>query len=990
LGFLFLLSSFLYAQYVIEDFNLGTIDLLSYPGEDMQPDAWSLDSSNTYGDSQYSLKLFGNTWKILEIDPLPLTTDSVWQVASFIQSVGRYQGFGLMDNENVLFYSFAGTTMLDIEEWLSVYQGYFPNNTWNLYQLPVGNDWMAWFEYEPTITSIVFVNDNDNLPQPGVLFFDMILDITEILPSQPQVQITYNSNRIYHTSSHQRQFDVQFYSIVDDPDYDEHQYYWDFGDGGTSNEQNPAHTYLIVADYPFTVFLAVINPAGNWGFASTQVDIPDGDSNLPLRINFVGDVMLARSYEQAGGIIPTQGVQAIFEPTLHLLGNAADITAINLESPLTTATTTHPTKTICFKGHPNNVAGLVYAGVDLACLANNHILDYMLPGLQQTQQVLETAGIKHLGAGANSYEAYLPAFFTKKGINVAFLSSSDRTGHYNNFQPYLQAGYNRPGFAYMTPYYVQQQINSVRDISDLVIMYLHSGSEYSLGPVSDYDYFRYGELYVGEEFLGRLDIPKMWDREIRHYMIDSGADLVVSHHPHIIQGLEVYNGKLIAHSLGNYIFDLDYPETMPTMILNAEADETGFVGYSVTPVYIDDYIPQPATGQLGLHILDYLARRSKELDTYLDIDRDEIRAYVIMDTLSMNFSDFHYEGVLSFQEQNNIWYSRPLRFTRNAYPANLMYIQPSGNYQYRLGRELIWFGNFEDEGCTLWNTSNSNVSYDNITAYQGERSLRHNRAPGTGSLSNNLKLRIKKYENTGYTLNGYIKTESIGSANIQIRYYTTRTISYALGSEDLVVSLSGTNDWTYFHKELSVPGNAGYFDIYLMSNGQDLGAGSVWFDNVGLIEWTPWQQYDNNQPMVNPNDFYYVQFQTPSQTDLATLTYTERTYSSGQIRSLAADSSSNRTIQPAKLHSNYPNPFNAITHFSFSVNTPGEAELIVYNIKGQRVRNLYKAHVDSDSQITLIWDGKNDFRKDVASGIYFYQLLIDNKPISIKKCLLLK
>ncbi|NQT65263.1 MAG: CapA family protein, partial [FCB group bacterium] len=64
----------------------------------------------------------------------------------------------------------------------------------------------------------------------------------------------------------------------------------------------------------------------------------------------------------------------------------------------------------------------------------------------------------------------------------------------------------------------------------------------------------------------RIDIPHMWDIEIRHHMIDSGADLVICHHPHVIQGIEVYNGKVIAHSLGNFVFDLSYLETFPTMI----------------------------------------------------------------------------------------------------------------------------------------------------------------------------------------------------------------------------------------------------------------------------------------------------------------------------------------------------------------------------------------------------------------------------------------
>lgn len=94
----------------------------------------------------------------------------------------------------------------------------------------------------------------------------------------------------------------------------------------------------------------------------------------------------------------------------------------------------------------------------------------------------------------------------------------------------------------------------------------------------------------------------MWDIAIRHFAIDSGADLVIVHHPHIIQGIEVYQGKVIAHSLGNFAFDLTYPETMPSMIFYADASRDGFSNFLIKPVFIDNFIPKPATGQLGKYI----------------------------------------------------------------------------------------------------------------------------------------------------------------------------------------------------------------------------------------------------------------------------------------------------------------------------------------------------------------------------------------------------
>ncbi len=98
-----------------------------------------------------------------------------------------------------------------------------------------------------------------------------------------------------------------------------------------------------------------------------------------------------------------------------------------------------------FRGSPENVDALTYAGIDVVTIANNHIIDYGLQGLQQTQSVLSEEEITFFGAGANSYEALLPAFYLKSGVNFAFLGSSDRTGQYNNHQPYLNAGFQQTG-----------------------------------------------------------------------------------------------------------------------------------------------------------------------------------------------------------------------------------------------------------------------------------------------------------------------------------------------------------------------------------------------------------------------------------------------------------------------------------------------------------------------------------------------------------------
>ena len=454
---------------IIENFDSGTVDLSSYPLEDEDPLEWELNSTLTYENSPWSLKLYGNTWKVQSISPVVVNAGDVWQVSAYVASQGEIQGFGIMDSAHVLFYSFAGSEEVNIEEWVPVYQGWFPEDQWNDYQLPVADDWLAFFDYLPVITAIVYINNKDQTSQ-GEVYFDNIINISSDLPLIPEVTIDFAKGGVYNDGEGSKVVDVQFTSEVIDPDSETHDYFWNFGDGSTSNEQDPSHTFLVTDAHPYKVLLRVVDSTNRWGQASCSVEVDPGNSSFPVTLNFVGDIMLARRYENPGGVIPTLGVEAIFAPTKPFLGDAADITIANLECPLTTYWEHHPTKSIYFKGSPANIAGLTYAGIDIVTLANNHILDYMLPGMQETQSLLEENDILFMGAGANSYEAYLPVFYSKSGVNFAFLAASDRTGQYNNEQPYLNAGYNKPGFANLEPYYIKKQIDEVKK-------YLRSGGD---------------------------------------------------------------------------------------------------------------------------------------------------------------------------------------------------------------------------------------------------------------------------------------------------------------------------------------------------------------------------------------------------------------------------------------------------------------------------------------------------------------------------------
>jgi poly-gamma-glutamate capsule biosynthesis protein CapA/YwtB (metallophosphatase superfamily) len=973
-------------EIIIEDFDTGTLDLQSYPGQDTDPLAWELNPSITWGNSPYSLKLYGNTWKLENIQPTIVDTGDVWQVSAYIASQAEIQGFGVMDSVNVLFYSFAGSEKLNDDEWIPVYQGCFPEDQWNIFQLPLADDWLATYGYLPKITSLVYVNDKDATSQ-GVVYFDHIVNITGDLPVVPKVSIDYTLGEKSGKS-----VEVQFTSEVIDPDSEEHDFYWNFGDGSTSTEQNPIHNFLVSDDHPYTVLLRVADATNRWGEASCRIPVDQGSSSFPVTLNFVGDIMLARNYEIPGGIIPTQGVEAIFEPTKPFLGDAADITIANLECSLTTYWQHHPTKEIYYKGSPANVAGLTYAGIDLVTLANNHIMDYLEPGMQETQSVLKENHLIYSGAGANSYEAFFPAFYSKSGVNFAFLVASDRTGQYNNDQPYLNAGYNKPGFAFLTKYNIKKQIAEVKQVSDLVVMEWHSGAEYSFIPGKDEDSTRaLTENYNKEEDYSPFpDAPTGANRNLRHYAIDNGADLVICHHPHIIQGLEVYKGKLIAHSLGNFAFDLPYPETFPSMILNTSVDERGFYEFSVTPVYIDDFIPQRAKGELGLYILDDLARRSRDLDTYLNVDRENVIATVIMDTSLMITSEIEHSAELPLEFINGSWETPPLRLEKTGSFSSVSSIQPQATYQYRPGRETIWFGNMEDEGCTLWDMNNSYEVYCDTVAFAGERSIQHRRdANSPYNLITNLEHRIICRSDTlNYSLCGYIKTLNGAGVTIEVQYYQDREGSIMLGDENIGVLVNGTTPWTYYHHDLTIPNGTAFFDVRLNSHIPNSGTAYSWFDNVSLICWDDWMDGSASQDLETPNDYYFLQVRSDQNTGNILINYAEMVFDEQTVN---INSPAHPTTAVCELKQNFPNPFNpetGPTSLSFNLESGARVVVEIFDLKGKRVKVLTDADYQAGEQ-QLSWDGRNTKGEIVGSGVYFYQLKTPDIR-QIKKCILLR
>ena len=624
-------------------------------------------------------------------------------------------------------------------------------------------------------------------------------------------------------------------------------------------------------------------------------------------MNFVGDIMLGRRYVcqentdgewnetlqdcktnvndwcEDEGILTLNNPEFISQAIKEFIENA-DISNANLETVITDDISTpfteeDPDKIIFHSCSEDMIALLSNLGIDAIDLANNHILDYLEIGLNETQQYLDKYSFISYGAGNNEYEACKAAELIIENINIAFLGSSNRSG----YDIPLHAGENNPGFCYLDEEHISSQISN-NENADIIIYQMHSGDEYSSEP-------RLDNNYIGEDegYNPLYTEPTREDREIRQFAIDEGADIVINHHPHVIQGLEVYNDKLIAHSLGNFIFDQRYPETYPSMILNANLNEVEFYDYFVTPIYLYSYMPQLTTGNLGNHILDYIAMKSRKLGTFLYVDRNNSQAFIKEDAPSYEYT---YNKQITYSHSSGgYYYSDPVGIDKIGSIVNL---SCDSNIEYRLGREILWRGDFEfnplDE-LTDFNIDNHPYFLfwyiSNTNALQEENIIDHEYHSGNYSLMhyNNSEDNIitemsncfpidNGYE---YTAKGYIKTLDANNVSFGIRYWDDRN-SYCYNSNAIMTEytepLNGTVEWTEKYLDMNTPDDASFIE-FRMKSGNGKFAYS-YFDDLEVIQWEDWQ--DINVPIeLYPNDYYYVQFRSSNQ-DSDEVNFTEFTY----------------------------------------------------------------------------------------------------------------
>jgi poly-gamma-glutamate synthesis protein (capsule biosynthesis protein) len=267
--------------------------------------------------------------------------------------------------------------------------------------------------------------------------------------------------------------------------------------------------------------------------------------NTNIVINFVGDIH------------GEPAVKRELLPSLKKYFDHADLNIFNLETAITDAKVKEKKK-YNFKGDVAFLKSLKNIGFNLANVANNHSYDFGLKGFEDTLKNLDAVGFSYVGGGINSSSAYEGKIFKLKGLRIGVLGIAKVNGGPNSIATKVKAGTTNGYDAAST----EQAIRKIKARSDLVIVVTHWGEEDSFCPRS-------------------LEIAsaKKWG--------NLGADIILGSHTHTLQPITLEKNKLVAYSMGNFIFYSSRLDNRRTGILKIEIDPLKKISYTVVPVTIN-------------------------------------------------------------------------------------------------------------------------------------------------------------------------------------------------------------------------------------------------------------------------------------------------------------------------------------------------------------------------------------------------------------------
>ncbi len=290
------------------------------------------------------------------------------------------------------------------------------------------------------------------------------------------------------------------------------------------------------------------------------------DTEPTVSIAFVGDIMLDET--------PGKTIRNGRDPLAYFaaLLDSADIRVGNLECVVATTGTPEPDKPYTFRAHPRTLK-ILQRHFDALSLANNHSGDFGPLAFGEMLDLLEQQKIAYFGGGRNLAQAHAPLLLERNGLRIALLG-------YNEFFPRsFEADFDKPGIAWSEDEQVRLDIRTARTRyhADLVIPVMHWGWEHE-------------------------KLASLRQIQLARLMIEAGADAVVGGHPHVTQNVDLYQGKPIIFSLGNFVFDgFTDPDNNTGWLLRMEVSRSGVRSWRTYVAHMDSKgTPHPDNQSAGL------------------------------------------------------------------------------------------------------------------------------------------------------------------------------------------------------------------------------------------------------------------------------------------------------------------------------------------------------------------------------------------------------
>src|SRR3989338_5903462 len=290
-----------------------------------------------------------------------------------------------------------------------------------------------------------------------------------------------------------------------------------------------------------------------------QANLSETQTDNEIKLLFVGDIML--SWDVAKQISRHNDFYFPFLKAVDIV-RSADVAFGNLEGPISIRGANQGS-IYSFRADPRVIEGLTFAGFDVLSIANNHIWDWGSDALYDTLTFLKDAGIKPVGAGVSYSDANAPTVADVKGRRVAFFA-------YTNLYPdSFEASDISLGISDFDLPKVQEAIQQIRGVADVIVVSIHWGEEYKT------------QSNVEQQAIARA-------------LMNAGADLVVGHHPHVVQEVREYalenrRKAWVAYSLGNFVFDQNFSkETMEGLMLEVKVKNGKISEVKEIPVKIND------------------------------------------------------------------------------------------------------------------------------------------------------------------------------------------------------------------------------------------------------------------------------------------------------------------------------------------------------------------------------------------------------------------